>query len=234
MLEWLWNHGFKIVATAVGILAVTYMLPSVICLLSGPAIGPAAVTQVKIHDDQMIIQGNINADLAAQVHELLNAPHNRISVVRVASIGGEKEPAIQILRDLVTLGSPTIEVPSDFTCQSACIVLALNPAARFEPADDATLLFHRSYIRVGPDTCIFCRISHWEVNYVKDIVQGSSSHREMYNWAESIAPGLGTALAGCDPDPFDTIPGRQITGAEFKAFRNGQLHAVTCPAKPNG
>ena len=77
MLRWFINFGFKVVTVIVIILTVAWELPAAICWLSGPAIGPAPVTQVNIQKDQMIIQGNINADLATQLHNLLNRDHDK-------------------------------------------------------------------------------------------------------------------------------------------------------------
>ncbi len=220
----------RVVISSSIIIALIYLVPFSYCVTQGKSLRDGPVSQVIIKDNRMIIQGTITKALARKVYNALSQSHDDIKTVLLTSIGGDEDAATLINHYLNDLGPHKTIIPSGFSCQSACIFLADTSNTDFQPADDATLMFHRGWSRIGPDSCAACRVIAWEFNKTQDIVLGNSSHREMFRWAEDIAPGLGRKLSECTINPFDHIEGRTITGKQFKSFRAGQPDAVICPA----
>lgn len=216
---------------AVVLPAATFVTSGLLCLLlNHPVTAVSADTNVRIKDDQLILQGSINSELASRLQQVLARPHEKINVLLLSSIGGDERPAQVIAADLDGLGPRRTVVPSGFTCQSACILLGLGAGNRFEPDDQATLMFHRSSTHLGPDDCVPCLVVDTVGNAIQDAVAGSEVHRIMHGWANALAPDLGDVIARCRPNPFDTQLGIMITGQQFKAYRDGDLAAIPCPS----
>ena len=215
-------------------LVVALGLPTLIwfgwCKIAGNEMEGAAVRQVAIRADEMIIRGPMDKVLQSLVEDALPVPHAEITTVRLSSLGGDESVAQRIKTLLENLGIRHIVVPAGFPCASACLVVALTAGARFEPADTATLLFHREWIADGPQRCFACRPFNWVRNARSDEHFGAESHRFMKIWADRLAPGLGGALAACRPNPFDTLAGISIDGLTFKRFSAGIFDAILCPS----
>lgn len=212
------------------LLAGLYVGSTSMCLsVNRPIIPVSADTQVRIKGDQLILQGSVNPELASKLRQALTEPHGKINLVLLSSMGGDKRSAEAIAADLGGLGPRQIVVPPGFTCQSACILLALGAGHEFEPDDQATLMFHRSSTQLGPDDCLACAVVNSVNNAVQDLLVGPGPHRIMQGWANRLAPGLGDAIARCRPNPFDTQHGIIVTGQQFKAYRDGDLAAISCP-----
>jgi hypothetical protein len=209
-------------------LAGAFLVLLFVCDHSQPAAGVDAPRQVAVRGDEMIIQGHTDAALSAAVEATLKAPHAPITTLFLASLGGEEDEARMIAEAVARLGPRRIVVPPGFACESACLLIALVAGPHFEPADNATLMFHRSWLTGGPQRCLACQPLNWLSNVAQDRIQGPERHREMQTWADFLAPGLGRRLAACKPNPFDTLAGVTITGLAFKRFRAGDREAITC------
>jgi len=143
------NRADKKLAVCGAVLVGISFAPALVDLsVNRPATPVSADTQVLIKDDQLILQGSINAELASKLRQVLGKPHEKISIVLLSSVGGDNEPAEIIADDLDKLGPRRTVVPSGSTCQSACILLATGIGNRFEPDKQATLMFHRSSIHL--------------------------------------------------------------------------------------
>ncbi len=209
------------------IFVVTILALSYECDHSGKP-GVRAPWHVATQGDEMIIQGPVDDDLLRAVEATLRASPAPITTVMLASPGGREEDARKIGAALAQLTPLRVVVPPGFACESACLLIALAAGPGFDPADNATLMFHRAWVTIGPQRCLVCQPPHWLINTVKDGILGGRSHREMQEWANALAPRLGDRLAVCKPNPFDTLTGITITGRSFKAFRAGDLRAVIC------
>jgi hypothetical protein len=211
-----------------GLLVVTVIIPAGLCFLRGGNAVPDTETKVDVDKRQMTLRGTITDQLETKVREKLSEPHDPIKVIQLSSIGGLEIPAYKIASELYKLGPVEVVTPTDHVCESACILLAITPNFDFAPADSAKLLFHREWLTRGPDDCAACSVIAWELNTLQDRISGPQWHRSMFAWAQRLAPGLGVALAHCEPNPFDTRTGRTITGRQLKEFRAGQTDAIGC------
>jgi hypothetical protein len=218
---------FLVVAYIV-LLGVTVGIPAGLCHLRGGNAVPDTETKVDVDKGQMILRGTITDQLETKVREELSEPHDPIKVIQLSSIGGLEIPAYKIASELYKLGPVEVVTPSTYVCESACVLLAITPNFDFEPADSAKLMFHREWLTMGPDDCAACSVIAWELNTLQDKISGPQWHRSMFAWAQRLAPGLGVALAHCEPNPFDTRTGRTITGRQLKEFRAGQTDAIGC------
>lgn len=202
-----------------------------ICLLCPPTQAGKEPRQVAIRGHEMIVQGPVDAALASAVKAALATSHTQVDTVLLASFGGIEDAADRVAAELAQFAPSRIVVPSGFHCESACLLIVRRSKAQFDPADDAKLMFHREWSARFLGTCLACETLNVAENTFWNHAIGPTWHRSMQVWANDLAPGLGEALARCDPNPFDTPKGVTITGLQFKRFRAGD-GSVACPFQP--
>ena len=153
----------------------------------------------------MIVQGPVDEALERDVETALATAHTPLRTILLASFGGDEERAHLISEQLTSLHVHRMIVPPGFACESACLLIAIAAPQGFEPADTATLMFHREWRLVGPRRCLVCVVPNWLRNVASDWRHGPRSHRAMQGWANILAPGLGQTLAACKSNPFDSL-----------------------------